>query len=118
MCIDCYRRYIPGDPPPETAGISRARGLIEEIYDTEWGVVGGMLHVEVEDNNLDDRFFTEEGWQQILDVSTRFSYVSAEEYDLCRRTWEALRVLTPAERLVACMCDAEVEGFRTDVDPK
>lgn len=83
-----------------------AARAVQAIYDTEWGSVGGPLHVVIDDDNVDDEFLTEDnvrtavdGWKQWnMDLQDRFVEVDALTFGCA----EALRELpTEADRVVA-----------------
>jgi len=55
MCCGCWQEY--GSPTVVSPRVVRAVALIRKLYETE--PAGGMLHVQLDDNNIEDAHFTD-----------------------------------------------------------
>lgn len=55
MCIDCTRRYVESSPVRQiTEHMTETARLIQEWYGHDGNGAGGMLHVALDDFNLED----------------------------------------------------------------
>lgn len=60
MCIDCVRKYVgTSDVDTTTDAFKEVAALVEWVYAQEGYSVGGPLHVQLDDFNLEDRNLTE-----------------------------------------------------------
>lgn len=102
MCVVCYTELTGGTPPPMTDEMRATRELVRAIYATDWGKTGGPLHIHLDDMNLEDHFFDEEGRQQLLDqggyLREHFTHLDEDDWRLVLRCFDALSKLTEAER--------------------
>ncbi len=55
MCSDCYEEY--GSPKVLNEAVLEAVHLINSIY--EFSTVGGNLHIQLDDWNIDDEYWEE-----------------------------------------------------------
>lgn len=90
MCFDCYERY--GRPRIVTEATILAADLIAKVY--TFSCVGGNLHCELDDWNIDDGFFDGEfdPWDET---------VSVEQLEAERSCFNALKPMTLDERASA-----------------
>jgi hypothetical protein len=109
MCGDCYARLTGGDPPPDTPAVREAAALVAAVYAAPWGGTGGPLHVEIEDMNLEDRFFASDSALETA-ISWYGEELGDDGADLCRRTFCALAALSEAERASAVWNYLELSG--------
>lgn len=58
MCVDCIRKYGGHDVLEVTPEMAEATALVEWVYDQDEYGVGGPLHVQLDDYNLEDRNLT------------------------------------------------------------
>ena len=57
MCGGCWERYECQQI--DTPQVREAAKLIRELYDDHDEIVGGMLHVQLDDWNIDDAFWVD-----------------------------------------------------------
>jgi len=67
MCYQCWQKN--GAPQIVNQKVKRAVELITDLYDES--LTGGLLHVQVDDYNLGDHFFTEDAMQPAADLFER-----------------------------------------------
>jgi hypothetical protein len=91
MCAGCYAKFgFPKIVTPETV---RAARLAAQVY--EFSGVGGNLHCELDDWNLEDKYFGEPE----MDVWRTDS--TADQLAVERECYAALRALPLLERVSA-----------------
>lgn len=68
MCSGCVEEYLDGKPAPEmTNDMKYVAALITFFYTLDECSVGGPLHVQLDDYNLEDEFWStdrDEQWEK------------------------------------------------------
>lgn len=90
MCEGCYAEF--GFPKVVNGDTLHAAGLMAKVY--EFSCVGGNLHCELDDWNIDDVFFKDEF--KPYDVG-----VSAEQLAAERECFDALKAMSLDDRASA-----------------
>src|SRR5690349_9698704 len=93
MCGSCLTEY--GGPVEMTPVMTEARAAVVALY--RLCSTGGPLHAQVDDMNVDDRFFDAEH----RDSLPRWAE-GEDDPALARAAFDALAPLTPAERATVC----------------
>lgn len=87
MCYKCYENA--GKPAILNDKVRKAADLIDEIYDSEDGAVGGLAHIVVDDWNVENNnidyvieYAKEDGINKKSDLSeeTRLACLNAMEF--------------------------------------
>jgi hypothetical protein len=91
MCLGCYAEYrFPKIISPAT---TRAVELVEKVY--EFSCVGGNLHCELDDWNIDDEFFEAD------DLKVWHGDASAAQIEAEKECFHAFKAMTLDERASA-----------------
>lgn len=111
MCDACLDGYLDGETLTEpTAEQIAAAGIIAWVYEQNWGIVGGPLHVIADDHNLDDEYFEDpvlihEPWQEAL-----YRDVPDRGKERCERVYALLKPMSPAQRAQVMRLVEEIRG--------
>lgn len=97
MCMGCWNEY--GRPNIDNEMVRAAVPLIRSVYD--FSAVGGNLHCELDDWNIDNNFF--EGEFDPYDKAAPEDQLAAE-----RKCFDAFKAMTLDERASAL---ARFDGF-------
>ncbi len=97
MCETCWQYF--GSPTELPEGWEEIAALISDLY-VDYPT-GGLLHCELDDWNLEDRFFEAPALE-------RAAYDHRAPIELEKRIYAALRPLTGAQRAAVL---AKVDGF-------
>jgi hypothetical protein len=89
MCVYCWEEY--GSPKILNADVLKAVSFISAIY--EFSTVGGNLHVQLDDWNIDDEY-----WEQF---SSFRDDATEEELKIERQCFETMGKLSVNERASA-----------------
>lgn len=93
MCHGCWEEW--GSPQIDTPKVREAAAAIHDVYTQPHGGVGGGLHVQLDDFNIDDQYWDAESRK---DIET---YGHPAEWDIQRRCFDLMRALTEEERASA-----------------
>lgn len=94
MCTGCYLEFKEnGCQDIFNDKVKRALELINAVYDAPNGDVGGLMHCELDDWNIEDQFFEDElkNWADYGD----------EEYKTNLECFEHMKSMSLAERNTA-----------------
>ena len=107
MWDDCLVNYTKGGvlDEPNQAQQEAARP-INWIYGQDWGAVGGPLHCEIEDHNLEDHWF--EGEE--IERQPWHSGLTNIDWDNCNRLFWLLKTMTEAERAQTMVLASDADG--------
>ena len=95
MCIGCYEEY--GAPKIVSDKTLAAADLVRVVY--EHSVVGGNLHVQLDDWNIEDEF-----WEEFH--PNGFDGETEEQLSAERRCFDAFKAMSLEERASAlAICD-------------
>jgi hypothetical protein len=103
VCRACWGEY--GSPAIDTPAVREAAASIRDVY--EWSGVGGNLHVEIDDWNLEDRNF------EFDPIAENVHESGPDQLAVERRCWDRLKALTEDGRASAL---ALYEGFWGEFD--
>ena len=98
MCYGCWESY--GKPKIDNADVREAVLLIDRVY--SYSVVGGNLHCELDDWNIEDRF-----WEKFV-IYPFAADTPVEQLEAELKCWFAMRNLSLEERASAL---AMYDGF-------
>jgi len=104
MCMDCWEKR--GAPKIYTDAVREAAALIQRVYD-EVSCVGGPLHVQLDDWNIEERFFkgdlrADYAWKiWVTDPSDGLQPLDEKQQAVCIECYETLRGMTDDERASA-----------------
>ncbi len=91
-------------PDPTLMGVVAVLGhMIRRHYHTDEGVVGGLLHVQLDDDNVEDCFWEDPFSQEVRDIWERPPTMLEEDI-------AALMQTLPYEYRVAALKDAKERG--------
>jgi hypothetical protein len=94
MCDACWADY--GYAQIDTPAVREVAALIRQLYEDECEITGGMLHIQLDDWNIDDCFFEGEVFEPYL-IELHERQPLQVERDIVER----MRVMTEDERASA-----------------
>jgi hypothetical protein len=107
MCTACLQEYVGdtdlAEPTPEQIA---AAGLTNWIYEQDWGGVGGPLHCEIEDHNLEDQWFEKDE----IERQAWHADLSNLDWDNCNRLYVLLKGMTVVQRAQTMMLAEDARG--------
>lgn len=103
MCMGCWKKA--GSPKIETDEVLAAALWIDAVYNEMNCEVGGDLHCQLDDYNLDDASFDDKEEKRIRESNLRPETRLVE-----LRCFNLMRSMTEQERISAC---ALYDGFWT-----
>lgn len=69
MCEHCWQEL--GSPQHDTPTVRHAADLVHRLYEVEGQTTGGMLHIQLDDWNLDDACWSEPFADYLIDLHQR-----------------------------------------------
>lgn len=100
MCRGCY--LSDGSPTCDTPDVRKAAEAVEALYDHPSGIVGGALHVVTDDWNVDEGSLDAcRARIGAIEKEARYPDDPPGLTALEQAAFDALKVLTPAERTAA-----------------